>query len=153
MKVAINTCYGGFSLSPKAVARLAEFRGKKAYFFRSHFNKPYEPISAEEAEGTMFWKAFTTPNPPPNPSGLAKGRGKWQAGVDALEAKIEAESIDSRPDDRSDPFLIQVIAELGKEADGACARLSVIEIPDGVDYEIEEYDGLESIHERHRSWP
>jgi hypothetical protein len=49
--------------------------------------------------------------------------------------------------------LVQVIEELGEEANGSHAKLEVIEIPDGVEYTIDEYDGIESIHEKHRSWP
>ncbi|CAK0757599.1 hypothetical protein CCP1ISM_7520003 [Azospirillaceae bacterium] len=30
--------------------------------------------------------------------------------------------------------------------------MEVIEIPDGVDWTIDDYDGVESIHEKHRSW-
>ena len=33
-----------------------------------------------------------------------------------------------------------------------CAELKVVEIPDGVDYIITEYDGLEQIEETHRVW-
>jgi len=30
--------------------------------------------------------------------------------------------------------------------------LKIIEIPEDVDWEVDEYDGLETIHEKHRSW-
>lgn len=41
---------------------------------------------------------------------------------------------------------------MGKKASGKCAELKVIEIPDGVDWEIDDYDGIETVHEKHRSW-
>ena len=53
---------------------------------------------------------------------------------------------------RSNPILVQLIEEMGRAADGQCAELKIVEIPDGVDWEIVEYDGLESVHEKHRSW-
>ena len=53
---------------------------------------------------------------------------------------------------REDSALIQVIEEFGREASGRHAELEIVEIPDGVDYEIDDYDGMESIHEKHRSW-
>jgi hypothetical protein len=53
---------------------------------------------------------------------------------------------------RSDPDLIRVIETLGEKASGKCAKLEVIEIPDNVDWEIDDYDGIETIHEKHRSW-
>ncbi len=55
-------------------------------------------------------------------------------------------------EERTDKNLIQVIEELGKEANGSCAELKIIEIPDDIEYEISEYDGAESVHEKHRSW-
>jgi len=55
-------------------------------------------------------------------------------------------------DGRTDPFLIETIESLGKEANGDYASLSIVEIPDDVEFTIEEYDGVESIHEVHRSW-
>jgi len=54
--------------------------------------------------------------------------------------------------DRADPFLVQAVEEFGAEANGGFAELKVIEIPDGVEYEIDEYDGIESIHEKHEVW-
>lgn len=38
------------------------------------------------------------------------------------------------------------------EASGRLAELEVVEIPDGTDWEIDDYDGVETIHEKHQSW-
>ena len=53
---------------------------------------------------------------------------------------------------RSNPQLIEV-EELGSRANGLCADLKIVEIPDDVDVVIEEYDGNEWISEVHRTWP
>jgi len=55
-------------------------------------------------------------------------------------------------DKRTDPELIRVVELLGEKADGSCANIRVIEIPDGIDYTIEEYDGMEWVAERHETW-
>lgn len=54
--------------------------------------------------------------------------------------------------DRDDPHLVQVIEELGSVASGSFASLKVVEIPDDVKWDIEEYDGSEWISEQHRTW-
>ena len=54
--------------------------------------------------------------------------------------------------DRADADLIAVIEELGKEAQGNYASLRIIEIPDDVEWQVEEYDGSEHIAEKHRTW-
>lgn len=54
---------------------------------------------------------------------------------------------------RTDPKLIQAIEKIGCEnASGYSARLKIIEIPDDVEYYIDDYDGIEEVHEIHRSW-
>lgn len=53
---------------------------------------------------------------------------------------------------RDDPDLVRVVEELGEEASGKYAELRIVEIPDGVEWEIEEYDGLEWVAEKHRTW-
>jgi len=53
---------------------------------------------------------------------------------------------------RNDSLLIQVIKELHADASGDCAELKIIEIPNGVDWVVEEYDGLEWIAEKHQMW-
>ncbi len=54
---------------------------------------------------------------------------------------------------RNDPDLIAVIEEFGDDANGWASTLKVVEIPDGVEWQIEEYDGREHIAEKHRTWP
>lgn len=83
-KVVYNACYGGFSLSDKAKARLTEL-------------------------------------------GMKLPDYDWQI-------------------PRHDKLLVQVVEELGKEANGDYADLCV-ETIDGNKYRIEEYDGKETIVE------
>ena len=53
---------------------------------------------------------------------------------------------------RTSEGLIQCVKELGSEANGDHAQLEIVEVPDGVEWRIDEYDGLETIEEKHRSW-
>lgn len=147
MKIVINTCFGGFGLSPIAIARLAELRGQKAYFFKFDL---LDEIPIERA-GELLTIAYNTPNPTPSPA-PAEWAAMTQEERIAHNAKTRGELIDVRAADRSDPLLIQVVEELGAQASGSFARLKIVEIPDGVDWEIHEYDGSETIREKHRSW-
>jgi len=53
---------------------------------------------------------------------------------------------------RSDPDLIAVIEQLGKQAEGTSSEFKIIEIPDDVVCVITSYDGMERIEEVHRIW-
>jgi hypothetical protein len=53
---------------------------------------------------------------------------------------------------RDDPLLVAAVEALGSEANGSCAQLKVVEIPNGIDWEIVDYDGNEHIAQRHRVW-
>ena len=55
-------------------------------------------------------------------------------------------------EDRSNPALVECVEAIGDKANGYCAALKVVEIPDDVELEITEYDGLEHVAERHRKW-
>lgn len=90
MKVVINTCYGGFSLSEK---------GKELYQSLSGKSDVYD----------------------------------WDI-------------------DRDDPLLVQVVESLGSAADGFCAELKVVEIPEGINWGIAEYDGREHLAQTHQTW-
>ena len=53
---------------------------------------------------------------------------------------------------RDDPVLVELVESMGSTADGKYARLKVVEIPDDVDWTIQEYDGMEWVAEAHRTW-
>lgn len=53
---------------------------------------------------------------------------------------------------REDPLLIQTIQDLGIKSFSAYSKLKIVEIPDDVEYYIEDNDGYECIHEEHRIW-
>ena len=53
---------------------------------------------------------------------------------------------------RNDPVLVEVVEHLGEAANDWGTDLKVVEIPEGVDWYVEDYDGVEHIAERHRTW-
>ena len=53
---------------------------------------------------------------------------------------------------RTHPTLLRVVEEIGETANGHCAELKIVEIPSGIEWEIDEYDGNETIREVHRTW-
>jgi hypothetical protein len=91
-KIVINTCYGGFGLSPEA---LAEYNRR-----------------------TRVW------------------------------APVEYDCFI----ERDDPFLVEVVEAMGSDANDRHSELKIVEVPDGVKWTIEEYDGKEWIAEVHRTW-
>jgi len=135
MKVVISKCFGGFNLSPLAVSRIAELEGKECYAFEHNYTaSTYTPTSIHSDD--LFVVCFDVPNPD-----------------DFSEEELwDKHHLTSRPSDRTSETLIKVIEELGEKANGRFAELSIVEIPCGVDFEIDEYDGIETIHEKHRSW-
>lgn len=56
-------------------------------------------------------------------------------------------------EDRANPKLVQCVLALGKDANGQHAELTVIDIPDDVEWTIQDYDGAEWVAEKHRTWP
>jgi len=137
-KIVINKCYGGFSISEKALYRLAELKGVTLY--------------KKQEDGEFFPTYWTVPE---IPDGIIKDKDWHKA---SLEDRIisnelcRKSTMGNRPENRADPDLIKVVEELGKDADGKHSKLCVVEVPDGVEWEIEEYDGLEHVAEKHRIW-
>lgn len=54
--------------------------------------------------------------------------------------------------DRDDPDLVQCLETLGEAASGHYSDLKIVEIPSDVDWMLCEYDGVEWIAEKHRTW-
>ena len=53
---------------------------------------------------------------------------------------------------RDDPVLVSIVEELTEDSWGAYSVLKIVEVPDGVEWEIDEYDGNEGVAEVHRTW-
>lgn len=135
MKVAINRCFGGFDLSVKAVLRYAELSGLKLYpckMINHDYNNCLYCI-VDDSEDSLFVSFYKEP---PNESGVVNDDYFWNDG----DIK------------RNDPILIKVIEELGLEVNTSVSKIEIVEIPDGIEWVIDEYDGLETIEEKHRSW-
>lgn len=113
MKVIINRCYGGFSVSEKA---LKEFLRVKQIKIEKPIHYDSGRIMGYRDELGTNWTLYT------------------------LE------------DYRTDFDLIRIVEEMGTEANGDLASLKIVEIPNDVEWEIEDYDGIEAIHEVHRVW-
>lgn len=136
MKVVVNRCFGGFGLSAKAIKLYCEKIGKPIFRIINkerldYLSSIYQYLDWDANE--IFCYYITKPL---NEDGTMQ--------EDSYFAEWEIE--------RSDPILVQVVEELEKESWGVCAELEVVEIPDGIDWYIHEYDGNETIHENHRSW-
>lgn len=133
-KVVINKCYGGFGLSEAAYEKLIEW-GVPA--------KPY--IKQERGEDGRY------NNPPENEGEIIFDRTLYadELNFGSLTGRYWDTWINYN---REHPLLIRVVEELGDKASGRFAELGVVEIPAGVEYEIDEYDGIEHIAEVHRTW-
>lgn len=67
-------------------------------------------------------------------------------------AGITDSDFHSRHIPRDDEHLIAVVELMGAEANNRFSELKIVEIPDDVNWYVEEYDGLEWVAERHRTW-
>jgi hypothetical protein len=80
------------------------------------------------------------------------GFGLSEKALNLYNEKTKTEIDYSRDIDRADPILIEVLELLGDEANTRFSKLKIVEIPDGVEWEIAEYDGYEHVGEKHRKW-
>lgn len=133
-KIAINTDYGGFGLSQEATKMLYELQnpGKQLYAYKKvHGNLFDEPdwfVKSTVEDSSVF---FTKD----------------------LGDKVDASKVNNNlfifewmlTDNRHDPNLIKVIETLGTRANGECAAIKIVEIPDDTKYIIQEYDGCETV--------
>jgi hypothetical protein len=58
----------------------------------------------------------------------------------------------SRSIPRDDAHLIAVVELMGTDADNRFSELKIVDVPDDVNWYVEEYDGKEWVAERHRTW-
>jgi hypothetical protein len=53
---------------------------------------------------------------------------------------------------RNDLLLVEAVERLGDEANGEFSELKIVEVPDDISWEIEDYDGKEHVSECHGQW-
>jgi len=134
MKVVINGCYGGFGLSQEAKELYAKKKGFELFFYKSEIgSEKFTRIEKEERFGSF---SFT------------KDLGEIFEGFQSQKDYYWSDYAL----DRTDPMFIEVVEELGEKANSWASELKIVEIPDGTNYTIDNYDGIESIHEVHNAW-
>ena len=134
MKIVINACYGGFGLSEKAVMRYAELKGLTVYPEGTGIFTIYWLVPEGERENQTNYYTWSLE--------------EQQASNKRFAKQVWCE----REIPRDDPALVQVVEELGADANARFAELAIVEIPDGVAWQIEEHDGYEHVAEKHRTW-
>jgi hypothetical protein len=65
---------------------------------------------------------------------------------------VDCVDFESRDIPRDDPALVATVRRLGSKANGDYATLKVVEVPAGVAWTVQDYDGREWIAEVHRTW-
>lgn len=122
MKIAINRCYGGFSLSDKAIEMIMKRKGLECcryiqtkYSFEDGVNEFTKVTSNDDYLSRLAF--YTT--------------------------KDFGDVVNEIPDEywwyyrkcleRTDSDLIAVIEELGDDASGAFGNIRIVEVPDDVD--------------------
>lgn len=139
MKIIINGCFGGFGLSEAAYERLIELGIPVRAYVEQERGKDglYKP--QPENDGKVIFDRDLTVDKDDLHKSMRRLAGRyWDSWADDKK--------------RTDPIVIQVVEELGDHANGDYAQLKIVEVPDGIEWEIDEYDGIEHIAEVHRTW-
>jgi hypothetical protein len=137
-EIVINGCYGGFDLSKEAVLRYAEIKGIKVYPYVDSISfEVFQKVYGEEPtieDHRLLWVSYATKH--------------TENGQDAEDDNY----FSTRDIPRDDPALVQAIKELKAKANSKYSKLKIVKIPNNVEWDIEEYDGIEWVSEKHRNW-
>lgn len=124
MKIVINKCYGGFNLSDEGFEWLIKNKGWGVTNYNEYGNceDSMKPIVKSDEVLSRL-------------------------GFDYSFTQMRNDS-----SLRINEDLIECVETLGTKANTRTSNLEIIEIPDDVDFTIEEYDGIERVAEKHRTW-
>lgn len=139
MKVVINVCFGGgrFGLSPEALLWMYE-KGYRENLcsIEEYYGKNNEGSYLRDIIG---WEKYLI------------SKEKRDTGL-VIFTPDKKHILNEYRIKRNEPLLVQCIEQLGTKANGDYSKLKIVEIPDNIEYTIEEYDGREHIAEVHRTW-
>ena len=134
MKIVINACYGGFGLSEEGMKRYTKLKGIRIYPEKTKYGF------------TVYWTV------PKNKRVKPLGDHPTTEEIIKYNKTYDTQTIYDQNIERDDPALVQAVEELREMASGSFAQLKIVKIPDDVQWEIDEYDGVEHIDEIHRTW-
>ena len=138
-KIAVNRCYGGFDLSHAAWKLYAAKKNIDLHWYWMSYGVKNTAHIDEEPTHDNYIIMY-------------QGEPVELDPADTYGIKESDKHLAEYYIDRDDPTLIEVIEELGDAASGRFGNLKVVEIPDDVEWVIEDYDGMETVEEKHRSW-
>lgn len=145
-KIVINACFGGFGLSETAYEKLIEW-GVPVRKYAKEQRDPETMLYAKNVENegeVIFDREPTLLGEDPLNDIYHRYKGK---------SRMSERYWDRWTDkNRAHPLIVRLVEELGSVASGPYGDLRIVEIPDGVVWHIEEYDGREHIAENHRTW-
>ena len=132
MKIILNKRYGcGFDVSNEAYELYAKKRGLKIYpYYMDYRSHSYKKGTCPFGIIVYFTKDYGEV--------VDENKIHWDT-VFYLNSKH-----------RDDPILVEVVEELGEKASGSCGYLVVFEIPDGINYVMNNYDGVETLCRREK---
>ena len=137
MKVVVNHCFGGFGLSHEAALLYAKLKGFDIYAYTREDRTDGNYYRRVKPFEKCYCPCYLKQDVGDSPSSEALNAVEWLSSYDI---------------ERDDPALVQAVEQLGDKADGDHAKLAVVEIPDDVAWFIDEYDGMEYVAEKHRTW-
>ncbi|MED4883131.1 hypothetical protein [Bacillus smithii] len=141
MKVVINKrSGGGFALSNKAFTEYRKRKGLNTYFYKYLAEEVYRKIGEDELNEDRSW--------------IFSFAFNKDFGDEIKSEEFPFDNLVSSGDiKRNDPDLIAVVEELGEEANTEYSMLKIVEIPDDVEWIIEDDgSGHEWVAEKHRTW-
>lgn len=140
MKIVLNGYYGGFGLSYEAMALYLHAKNRKAFFYADistyhntldRYTKvhKYKRVTLPEIRSSQYYMIYCT----------TTDQGEYLS--EFPEDIVHFDDLD-----RTDPTLISVVETMGpKAASGKYASLCIEEIPNGTQYKIDTYDGIEEL--------
>ncbi|ENM1174593.1 hypothetical protein AB6R62_000994 [Listeria monocytogenes] len=138
MKIVLNKCFGGFALSHVAYLYLCELKGidVHAYLVEErdsifHFKK----IDKSHKTSDVFERIWYLENELP----------KMELSLQESWDFLEHIDLDLNDANRADLYLVNTVEIFGEAVNIIYSNLKVVEIPDGNDFIIHEYDGFESV--------
>lgn len=137
MKVILNKCFGGFGISPACYKLYAEKKGLTLY--------PY-------IRQGDFYKRLNWENADDDRIGYIDYLTTDRDVINYYDETVNKNFFYISCEHREDPVLIECVEELGEKANGNYADLVVVDIPDGLDYVIDDYDGIETLHQKVQEW-